>query len=309
MTTPPIKIVDRRSGKILEEKVWGEGAINFLYGNSLATKTFGRFLLTTLFRWPLFSIIIGKYYDTSKSRQLIKPFCERFDIPIQESTLCYHEFKSFNDFFTRCLRSECRPQTLDPETVTIPADGRYSFIHNLQLHSKIPAKGQFLQLEKLLQDRQLASKYYGGTAILCRLCPADCHRFYFPCDGFASATKLIHGPLFSVNPTATARYPWIFWTNRRTVTSIQTKRLGTIAYLEIGATNCGSIIQEFSPNSHVSKGQEKGYFRLGGSALILLFEKDTIQIAPDLVELGKSGHEILCQIGQPLGYLVEEVES
>lgn len=309
MTTAPIKVIDRRSGKVLEEKVWGEGAINLLYGNSLAAKTLGRFLLTTLFRWPLFSVLVGKYYDTAKSRNLIKPFCDRFDIPLQESSLCYRDFKNFNDFFTRSLRPECRKQDLDPDAVTIPADGRYSFIHNLQFHSKIPAKGQYLQLEKLLQDRQLASRYYGGTAILCRLCPADCHRFYFPCDGIASTTKFIHGPLFSVNPTATTRYPWIFWTNRRTLTTIQTKKIGIVSYLEIGATNCGSIVQEFSPNSQVSKGQEKGYFRLGGSALVLLFEKDTIQIAPDLLDFAKSGHEILCQIGQPLGYFVGEEEA
>ena len=73
-----------------------------------------------------------------------------------------------------------------------------------------------------------------------------------------------------------------------------------MAYIEVGATNCGSITQEFVPNTWVKKGQEKGFFRLGGSAIILLFEPGRVRVSDDLLELSASGREVLCHIGQPL---------
>jgi phosphatidylserine decarboxylase len=300
--TDPILIVERKSQQIQEEKVWGESLLNLLYGQTICAHTLGRFLLKAFFRWPVVSSLIGLYYDSTKSRSLIQPFCDRFNIKLNECSLSCGEFKSFNDFFTRRLKPENRPQDPDPDALVMPADGRYRFFHNLQFDLRLPVKGEYLDIKQLLRDPHLASKYHGGTAVLCRLCPADCHRFYFPCDGFASAPKLIHGPLYSVNPIATKRFPWIFWTNRRVLTTITNKNLGVISYLEIGATNCGSIVQEFPANSTVQKGQEKGYFKLGGSAIIILFEKETFELAPDLLELEKTGHEIFCQIGQTLGY-------
>jgi phosphatidylserine decarboxylase len=274
--------------------------MRLLYGETIASRTIGRCLLHTLFRWPLLSWVVGKYYDTSYSRRLIVPFCKRFHIDTSEQILQLNQFLSFNDFFTRRLRPECRQQDPDPRVITIPADGRYSFIPVLDPSIAIPVKSQHLCLDQLLGCKSLSARYYGGTAVICRLCPADYHRFFFPCSGKPSETNWIHGPLFSVNPIATSRFPWIFWTNRRAVTLIETEHAATIAYIEVGATNCGSIVQDFIPNSSVKKGQEKGYFRLGGSAIILLFEPDQVKIADDLLDLSSSGHEVLCRIGQPL---------
>ena len=73
------------------------------------------------------------------------------------------------------------------------------------------------------------------------------------------------------------------------------------AMLEIGATNCGSIHQTFIPG-RVEKGQEKGYFKLGGSSIILLFEPHTLQLDADLKE--DHGLEIYCKIGQKLGHII-----
>ena len=302
----PLIVIDRVSGQPIEEKVWGDSVLRLLYGESLTSRSFGRFLLHSLFRWPVLSWAVGTYYNSAHSCRLIEPFCQRFQIDTSEQLLPLDQFTSFNDFFIRCLRPERRKQEIDPDVITIPADGRYSIIPILDPATPVPAKTNYLCLEKLLGCATLASRYYGGIAVICRLCPADCHRFYFPIQGKARATTWIHGPLFSVNPIATDRYPWIFWTNRRAVTLIDTEKAGVVAYLEIGATNCGSIVQEFIADSWVRKGQEKGYFRLGGSAIILLFEANQVKIADDLLNLSSSGHEVLCRIGQPLATIITE---
>lgn len=301
MTDHPLFVIDRKTQLPIEEKVWGDSLISLLYGNSIIANTLGRFLLHTFFRHPLVSSCIGAYYDTSSSKKLIKGFCQKFSINTQEATLPLFEYKSFNDFFTRHLRPECRIIDQDPCSLIAPADGRYRFFSRLSADGTIDVKGSLFNLDLLVDDPKLASLYYGGSAILCRLCPADCHRFYFPCDGIAGEPRMIHGPLFSVNPRATNRYPWIFWTNRRVVTPIQTTLFGKITYIEVGATNCGSIVQEFKANSLVQKGQEKGFFKLGGSAIILLFEKNAFKICDDLFSLSSKGQEVLCHIGEKLG--------
>jgi phosphatidylserine decarboxylase len=296
----PLIVIDRTSRQPIEEKVWGDCGLRLLYGESMASRTLGRFLLHSLFRWPLMSWAVGKYYDTSYSKKNIAPFCNRFHINTSENILPLDQFTSFNDFFTRRLRPECRKQNPDPAIITIPADGRYTIIPVLHPSEPLSVKTQYLCLDKLLGCATLAARFYGGVGVICRLCPADYHRFYFPIHGRAGGTNWIHGSLFSVNPTATSRYPWIFWTNRRAVTLIETTHAASIAYIEVGATNCGSIVQDFIPNARVKKGQEKGYFRLGGSSVILLFEPHHVTIAKDLLELSSSGHEVLCHIGQPL---------
>ena len=44
-------------------------------------------------------------------------------------------------------------------------------------------------------------------------------------------------------------------------------------HIEVGATCVGSIIQPYKPNTKVEKGDEKGYFKFGGSTTILFFKK------------------------------------
>ena len=211
-----------------------------------------------------------------------------------------NEFRSFNEFFIRRLRSEHRPQDQNPNILTVPADGRYSLFPIIGTGEPFLVKGEQFSLANLLHSKALAAQFLGGVGVIARLCPCDCHRFYFPCAGISKDPVWIPGSLFSVNPIATRKRPWIWWSNRRILTLIHTEHVGTIAYLEVGATNCGSIIQNFVPNSLVTKGQEKGYFRIGGSALILLFEPDKVELVPDLQELASHSKEIYCQIGQPL---------
>lgn len=303
-TNSPLIVIDRVSRQPIEEEVLGEWWLRLLYGETVASKTLGRLLLHALIRWPVTSWVIGKYYDTKYSKGAIAPFCKRFHIDTSEHMLPLDQFTSFNDFFTRRLHPDVRPQDQDPNTITIPADGRYSFIPILYPSLPIPVKNQYLCLDTLLMDKKLAARFYEGKGVICRLCPADYHRFFFPISGKVGTTNWIHGSLFSVNPIATSRFPWIFWENRRAVTLIETEKAGSIAYIEVGATNCGSISQEFIPNSKVKKGQEKGFFRLGGSAIILLFEPHRITFADDLIDLASSSHEVLCRIGQPMATIV-----
>ena len=72
-------------------------------------------------------------------------------------------------------------------------------------------------------------------------------------------------------------------------------------YIEVGATCVGSIIQSYKANTFVKKGDEKGYFKFGGSTTILFFEKDKIKIDEDIINQTLMGYETKVLMGEIIG--------
>lgn len=287
-----IEYIDRTSGQKKIEQIYGEKALKFLY-NSHA---FCRFLLTFVAKTPLFSSLYGWWQHQSWTKRKIAPFLEKYSIAASEFLKTPEEFSSFDDFFIRRLKKEARP--LAPETAIIPADGRFLFYPDIAKSASFIVKGNKFALEELLQNHAQAARYAEGSLVLGRLNPTDYHRFHFPCNCTPSSPRLINGALFSVNPLALKKNISRLTENKRMVTELKTLDFGTVLFIEIGATNVGSIHQTFTPGKTYAKGEEKGYFSFGGSALILLFEPQKITFASDLLSVDQL--EILCKMGQPL---------
>lgn len=72
--------------------------------------------------------------------------------------------------------------------------------------------------------------------------------------------------------------------------------------IEVGATCVGSIIQTYTPDTKVNKGDEKGYFKFGGSTIILFFKKDTVNIDADILQQSNLGFESKVSFGETIGY-------
>jgi phosphatidylserine decarboxylase len=83
--------------------------------------------------------------------------------------------------------------------------------------------------------------------------------------------------------------------------SLETEQFGTIAMIEVGAALVGSIVQTYTPNTQVSKGEEKGFFQFGGSTVILLFEPEQLMIDDDLIANTLDGYETLVKMGEGIG--------
>ncbi len=293
-----IRYIDRKSGQVETEEVFGESAIRFLYGNSWFSKLFGRISLHGIAKWPLISAFYGFLQNLPSSSKRVAPFIERFKIDTGEFLDAPESFKTFNEFFIRKLKPSARPLA---EGACMPADARYTIVPEIEQKACFSVKNRPFNLATVLQDDALAQKYAGGSVVLARLCPTDCHRFYFPFDCIPSKAKAINGKLFSVNPIATRDNPWIWGANRRMLTMLASKEFGDVAFLEVGATNVGTIIQTYTPDTLQQKGAEKGYFAFGGSALVIIFEKGRIRFDDDLLAAAKKGLEMRCLIGQPLG--------
>lgn len=302
MSQPPnsVHYINRQTQQVEKEEVFGKGFICFLYGSGILSKIFGRTLLHTFAKWPFFAAIYGWIQKRRFSKRKVLPFILRFQIDTTEFEDSPQSFSSFNDFFIRKLKSGARP--IAASTAVIPADGRYTFFPTLFQEDSFDVKGYPFCLRTVLRDKSLSHLYNGGSLVMARLCPTDCHRFYFPIDCTPGSCQEINGKLFSVNPIATKDNPWIWGTNRRYLTLLSSPIFGQVAFLEVGATNVGTVIQTYNVGQSYRKGDEKGYFAFGGSALLIFFERGKIQFDQDLIDLSKKGLEIRCLIGQSLGF-------
>ncbi len=294
--------IDRQTGKQQLEKVYKEKYINFFYGDRWYNHFFHHFILPFFTKWHLFSKFYGYLQKRPSSVKKILPFIEEYEVDSNEFLDPISSYRSFNDFFIRKLKSSARPIDNSHQAI-IPADGRYYFYENITTCSGFIVKGKKFDIGNLLNNSQLAEEYAGGSMVIARLCPSDYHRFHFPCDCVPGATQLINGPLFSVNPLAVKKNIEILAENKRMICKLSTVHFGEVIYIEIGATNVGSIQETYTPDIPYAKGTEKGYFEFGGSALILLFKKNTIAFCSDLLNATEQGLEMRCLLDQPMGQI------
>ena len=298
MPPEPVTFFNRLTGRLEQEAIYGEGFLRFAYENPL-----GRLAVAAFVRRAAFSAWYGRRMSTPASRARIAPFIAHYGLDPAEFADPPDSFASFNDFFSRRLAPGARPVDPDPDTVVFPADGRHLGFARADEIAGVFVKGQRFDLPALLGDASLAARYAAGSLVLSRLCPVDYHRFHFPCAGTPDAPRLIDGHLYSVNPIALRRRLAYLWENKRVLTTLRTERLGTVLLLEIGATNVGSIVQSMTPGQPVAKGDEKGYFRFGGSSTITIFEPGRVALAPDLLEHSAACRELYARMGSAMGRL------
>lgn len=299
-----IVIIDRLTKEKQIEAIYHEAVLRLLYGDGWKSKWMRFFFLSPLVKWPWISALYGYFQKKPTSKRKILPFIEAFKIDSSEFLEPISSYQSFNDFFIRKLKREARPIDLNPSVAVIPADGRYYFYSDIAATSGFIVKGKKFDLHTLLDSADLAREFEGGSMVMARLAPVDYHRFHFPCDCLPGPSQLINGSLHSVNPLAVRRNIEIYTQNKRTLCVLNTSSFGKVIYMEIGATNVGSIQETYIPNTKQCKGAEKGYFEFGASALILLFAKNTIQFDSDLLLATKEGIEIRCLLGQSMGTMI-----
>ena len=301
-TAPPsakretIEYYDRRTGQLCRETVMGDAAIRWAY-QTLS----GRVFSPALFGASLLSRMLGWYFDSSLSRKKIARTISDLGIDESEFARSPDAFCSFNDFFTRRLKDGARPFSADADCLLSPADGRVLVYDDLSGDTGVQVKGVEDTLDRLF-DRAMGDFNDGKVAVV-RLCPADYHRFHFPCDGTVIEQVAIKGKFHSVNPIALASRKRIFCLNKRSYTLMDTERFGRIAYMEVGAFGVAGIHQTFS-GTQIRRMQEKGYFDFGGSTIVLVFAKDTIEFESDLRKNSLEGVETLVKVGQTIARAV-----
>ncbi len=203
----------------------------------------------------------------------INKFIEKNNINMDE----YHieKWESFDYFFTRRIRSECRPIDKDEDAFISPCDGRLS-VYDIKEDTSFEIKGSHYTVESLLMDEKYYSEFAGGKALVFRLCVDDYHRYGYSADGHIQSLLNVKGKLHTVRPIALEKYP-VFIQNARSVTLIKTNNFDTIAQVEVGALMIGKI-ENHKTEGPVYKGDEKGMFHYGGSTIVILTKKGVLNI-------------------------------
>jgi len=298
-----IQVFNRRENKMDIEKVYGDGAVKFAYGNPI-----GR-LLAPFIASKMFSQFYGKSQDSVKSGQKVAPFIKNFHIPIeqyQKGSLQENpietSYRSFNEFFIRKFKEGQRTFTTNPQEMGAFAEARYFAHASMTDELTVPVKGSMLRAVDLIADAKIAQDFIGGPLMIARLCPVDYHRYHYPDDGKTLKSFTVAGDLHSVNPLALKYRQDIFIKNERRVSILDTEHFGKLAYIEVGATCVGKIVQTFDESKPFKKGDEKGYFLFGGSTVVLCGEKGKWLPSQDILDNTKQGIETYIQLGDVVAH-------
>ncbi|ATX79628.1 phosphatidylserine decarboxylase [Mariprofundus aestuarium] len=293
-----IQIFNRHKNRMEIEKVYGDNMVKFAYGNPI-----GR-LLGPVIASKTLSQLYGKSQDSLKSAQKVAPFLKNFNIDIDQyqkgsfkDNPIETSYKSFNEFFIREFQEGQRAFTQKDDEMGAFAEARYFGHESMSDDLTIPVKGSMLRAVDLIGDSELAKAFIGGPLMIARLCPVDYHRYHYPDHGKTLQSFTVPGDLHSVNPLALKYRHDIFIKNERRVSILETEHFGKLAYIEVGATCVGKIVQSFDESQPFKKGDEKGYFLFGGSTVVLCGEKGNWAPSSDMLENTKAGIETYIQLG------------
>ncbi|KAG6006814.1 hypothetical protein E4U21_006705 [Claviceps maximensis] len=300
-----ILVQDRLTGQINEEKmsVYVRLGIRLLYkglkSRDMENKRI-RKLLKNL------SIKQGKKFDDPASKDEIEKFIEFHGLDMSEVLLPLDQFKNFNEFFYRALKPDARPCSApnQPGIIVSPADCRTVVFNHMAPAKQVWVKGREFNIARLLGDAYPddAARYENGALGIFRLAPQDYHRFHIPVDGVLGKAITIAGEYYTVNPMAIRSALDVYGENVRVVVPIDSVAHGRVMVICVGAMMVGSTVITRNAGENVKRAEELGYFKFGGSTVLLLFEPGKMLFDDDLVDNSSGALETLVRVGMSIGH-------
>ncbi|XP_042456522.1 phosphatidylserine decarboxylase proenzyme 2-like isoform X5 [Zingiber officinale] len=300
-----ILVIDRRTKGLVEEIIDGKIVLSM---RAIYQSKVGLTLINAGVKELLQSISDkqGKKMNSIESAEDIPKFIEFFSgqLNMDEAKYPIEHFKTFNEFFIRELKPGARPiASVGRDDIAIcAADSRLMAFNSAKESLRFWIKGRKFSIQGLLGKDVYYNEFVDGSLVIFRLAPQDYHRFHVPVSGTIESFHEIPGYLYTVNPIAVnSKYCNVFTENKRVVSVISTSEFGKVAFIAIGATMVGSITFTKEKGDYVHKGDEFGYFSFGGSTVICIFEKHTIEIDEDLLSNSERSLETLVAVGMRLG--------
>lgn len=281
-------LYDRKNKKTTEISQYGGGMMQAAYHGR-----YHRFLLPVVTgRW--YTRIFGWWQCTPFSKKKIPAFIRQYGVEMDD--YLPKKYKSFDDFFLRPVREEARPMTIDPNRLIAPADSKL-LVYPVEEDLHLNIKGLDYTLEELTGSRKALEEFALGQCLVFRLTMDDYHHYCFPDGGWQVLRQTIPGRLHTVSPYSSEKK--VYQENFRVVNLLETKHFGKILMIEVGALYAGRIINH--PIRCFQKGEEKGYFRLGGSTILMLLQKDAVQLDEDILEYTDQGIEVRLRYREDIG--------
>ena len=282
------QVYDRALGECRPERQYGDSGLRFAYGTAL-----GRWLLARSAVRPWFAAANALARRSPLSARSIPGFVAAHGVDLAEFEP--RAYRNFGEFFTRSFRQGARPV---PEEGVLfsPAESKVTYVP-IDHATRLTIKGHTYTVAELLDDADAAASFAGGTCLVFRLAVQDCHRYSYVDDGVTVASRRIVGVLHTVS-AASAAYG-IYRDNTRTWDLLRTARLGDMIQMEVGAMLVGRIRNH--GRASFTRGEEKGWFELGGSTVVLLLKEGAVIIDYDIVEWSGRGIEVAVRLHEKVG--------
>ena len=288
----PLPVWDRRAGKLTQEFMEDSPATY----DSLPRRSVTQWLESRrLYDW-----LVAAYQDSPRSCRAIEPFIAKHHIDLSEFKPVI--YRSFADFFCREFRPGVRSFPSNPGDMGAFAEARYFGWPKLNRDQQFPIKGLSLSAERILGDREGAKPFEEGPVILARLSPMDYHHAHYPDEGKTVRVDWKGGPLWTVNWHALLNQPDILFRNHRQVNILETSHFDRLAFVEIGAMSVGRIVQVHRLDQPFVRGDEKSFFKFGGSAIVLFGRTGAWVPSEDIIENTKKGIETRVLLGDVIAY-------
>ena len=283
-----IKVYSREKQEYIDETQYGEKILIFLYETVI-----GRAILKVLIN-PVTSKIAALYKKSFISKLDIKGLVKKYNIDM--SLYEDKKYKSFNDFFTRTLKKENIKIDQNKEVFISPCDSKV-IAYKITGDNLLNIKHSTYQLEELVKNQIDLSDYKNGYCLIFRLSLDNYHHYCYPDNGELGDNYKIKGVLHTIC-SISEKYK-IYKENKREVTVLKTENFDDIIFIEVGALVVGDIHNKTELN--FTKGEEKGYFSMGGSTVVLLVKDKILKLDDDILENSGKGIETKVNYAERIG--------
>ena len=299
---------DRRNQVCIQPPVYGQQFVRMSHKMWV-----GRLAYRLIISRPILSKLLAYRDFTAWSRKKIPGFLKIYDLDPKTFILPIERFRTFNDFFIRELRPESIPFDPHPDNLCSPCEAQLEIVRNIDSNDTITIKGVTFSLGRLVGKSDLARQFNGGDLCSFYLAPQYYHRFHFPIDCEWRQHWILGNRLFAVNEFS-FRYGFRpFDVNVRHINSLWNPSCAEFLYIEVGATLVGRIQQchplppknsKSTPN-RAKKGEPKGFFSLGGSSILMVFAKNSVDFSRDILEKNLEGLPVWLRPGETIGRLID----
>ncbi len=290
--------IERETGKIITERLYGDKIVKLLYSPKNEDKN----LIFKALISPRFSKLLAFInYDSKIGNALAggKKFLKKMSINLDE---CLDPPSSLNTprkiFERRIKYEDFRKMNDDPFEVVSPSDSRL-LIGSTDENSFFFLKEKFFNYNEMLAKEYWLNTFKYGENALFRLTPDKYHYNHCPVSGIVEDFYEISGLYHSCNPQAVISVVTPYSKNKRIVTIINTDveggtGIGYVAMVEVVALMIGEIVQRYSEEGYnnpqkmekglfLKKGQPKSLFRPGSSTVVIFFQKNRMKFYDDLI--------------------------
>lgn len=289
----------RETGAIALERLVGDKTVRALYSPKLENAAW----VSRLASSRKVSELLGYLnYDNRLSSRAsgMKRFLQKSGIDLSE-IVEPASLTTARQMFERKIRYwECRPLPEVSPCVVCPADSRVA-VGSMSTTSELLIKEKFFAFPELLGGprNRWTKEFKEGDYAVFRLTPEKYHYTHVPVQGVVADFYAVNGRYHSCNPNATVKLITPHSKNKRVITIVDTNcaggtGVGYVAMIEVVALMIGQIDQRYSedeyrdpqpivPGMMLRMGTPKALFRPGSSTVVLLFQRDRIRFAEDLV--------------------------